>query len=167
MAPLLSPSREKQEVMGNSLRCCLSCVLPCGALDMIRIVHLDGHVEEHRGPITAGDVLKANPNHVLSKTCSQGVVRKIIILAPKSDLKRGQLYFLLPASSIPNKKKNQLIRIPSQNKNNQKQASSSGVPDCDRYLAQILSEKKFSRSDRRHGGACIWQPDLESISEDL
>ncbi|KAL2470949.1 hypothetical protein Adt_39085 [Abeliophyllum distichum] len=60
--------------MGNSLRCCLACVLPCGALDLIRIVHLNGYVEEITHPVTAGEVLKNNPNHVLSKPSCQGVV---------------------------------------------------------------------------------------------
>ncbi|GFZ19937.1 hypothetical protein Acr_28g0006420 [Actinidia rufa] len=36
--------------MGNSIRCCLACVLPCGALDLIRIVHLNGYVEELTRP---------------------------------------------------------------------------------------------------------------------
>ncbi|KAE8729076.1 putative WRKY transcription factor 33-like isoform X1 [Hibiscus syriacus] len=59
--------------MGNSLRCCLACVLPCGALDLIRIVHLNGHVEEITRSVTAGEILDANPNHVLTKPSSQGV----------------------------------------------------------------------------------------------
>ncbi|KAJ6383343.1 hypothetical protein OIU78_026762 [Salix suchowensis] len=91
--------------MGNSLRCCLACVLPCGALDLIRIVHLNGNLEEITGPITAAEVLKANPNHVLSKPSSQGVVRKILILSPESELKRGSIYFLIPSSSLPGDKK--------------------------------------------------------------
>ena len=91
--------------MGNSLRCCLACVLPCGALDLIRIVHLNGHVDEITSPMTAGEILQANPNHVLSKPCSQGVVRKILILSPESELKRGSIYFLIPDTSMPEKKK--------------------------------------------------------------
>lgn len=90
--------------MGNSLRCCLACVLPCGALDLIRIVHLNGFVEEITRQTTAGEILKAYPNHVLSKPCSQGVVRKIMILSPDSELKRGSIYFLIPDSSLPSKK---------------------------------------------------------------
>ncbi|XP_022986963.1 uncharacterized protein LOC111484543 [Cucurbita maxima] len=92
--------------MGNSLRCCLACVLPCGALDLIRIVHLNGHVEEIAHPITAGEVLKANPNHVLTKPSSQGVVRRILILSPESELKRGTIYFVIPVTSLPEKKRN-------------------------------------------------------------
>ncbi|KAI3916383.1 hypothetical protein MKW92_028989 [Papaver armeniacum] len=91
--------------MGNSLRCCLACVIPCGALDVIRIVHLNGQVEEITRTISAGEVLKANPNYVLSKPSSQGVVRKILILSPESDLKRGNIYFLIPSSSVPAEKK--------------------------------------------------------------
>lgn len=87
--------------MGNSLRCCLACVLPCGALDLIRIVHLNGYVEEISRAVTAGEILKDYPNHVLSKPCSQGMVRKILILSPDTDLKRGSIYFLIPHSSLP------------------------------------------------------------------
>ncbi|XP_040380469.1 uncharacterized protein LOC102700899 [Oryza brachyantha] len=93
--------------MGNSLRCCLACVLPCGALDLIRIVHLNGRIEEYGRPVAAGEILAANPNHVLSKPCSQGsvAVRRILIVSPDSELERGEIYFLIPASSVPEKKK--------------------------------------------------------------
>ncbi|XP_057534907.1 uncharacterized protein LOC130813165 [Amaranthus tricolor] len=89
--------------MGNSLRCCLACVLPCGALDLIRIVHLNGYVEEITRSVTAGEILQSYPNHVLSKPCSQGnyMVRKIMILSSDSELKRGSIYFLIPDSSLP------------------------------------------------------------------
>ena len=89
--------------MGNSLRCCLACVLPCGALDLIRIVHLNGYVEEITRPVTAGEILQSYPNHVLTKPCSNGnnMVGKIMILSSESKLKRGTIYFLIPDSSLP------------------------------------------------------------------
>ncbi|XP_059625229.1 uncharacterized protein LOC132268392 [Cornus florida] len=147
--------------MGNSLRCCLACVLPCGALDVIRIVHLNGYVEEITRPVTAGEILKENPNHILSKPCSQGVVRRILILSPESELKRGSIYFLIPASSLPEKKR--------AHKNPRKSSSKSKNlnADCDRYLSEITSEKKSSRRRDRSGGRVgVWRPHLESISED-
>ncbi|XP_062172547.1 uncharacterized protein LOC133878073 [Alnus glutinosa] len=146
--------------MGNSLRCCLACVLPCGALDLIRVVHLNGYVEEITGPVTAGEILKANPNHILSKPCSQGVARKILILSPDSELKRGSIYFLIPATSLPEKKK-------GANKSSKKSKKcDTDVSDSDRYLANIVSEKKSSRRDRRAGRVGVWRPHLQSISED-
>ncbi|PIA59602.1 hypothetical protein AQUCO_00400468v1 [Aquilegia coerulea] len=162
--------------MGNSLRCCLACVLPCGALDVIRIVHLNGHVEELTGPISAGEVLKANPNHVLSKPCSQGVVRRILILSPESDLKRGSIYFLIPSASILEKKRNSNNRKKS-SKNAKKSSTNTTTTtrtttaeasDSDHCLAKVLSEKKSSsRRDRRCGRNGVWKPHLESIYEDL
>lgn len=130
---------------------------------MIRIVHMNGHVEELSGPIPAGEVLKANPNHVLSKPSSQGVVRRILILSPDSDLKRGQIYFLIPASSVPEKKNKKIQRKkdPSKKKNKPEQALHR-----DHYLSETLSEKKSSRRDRRAGRVGVWRPHLESISED-
>ncbi|KAI3682514.1 hypothetical protein L1987_82546 [Smallanthus sonchifolius] len=91
--------------MGISLRCCLSCLIPCGSLDLIRIVHLNGFVEEIAHPITAGEVLSNYPNHVLSKPTSHDVVRRVLILSSNSELKRGVIYFLIPASSVPKNKR--------------------------------------------------------------
>lgn len=84
----------------SSLRCCLACVLPCGALDMIRIVHPNGWVEELTGRVTAADILRDNPNHVLTEPRSHGVsCRRILIVESGSDLKKGSIYFLVPVSS--------------------------------------------------------------------
>ncbi|KAM1341438.1 hypothetical protein EV2_006070 [Malus domestica] len=150
--------------MGNSLRCCLACVLPCGALDLIRIVHLNGYIEEISHPVTAGEILEANPNHLLSKPNSQGVVRKILILSPESELKRGSIYFLIPSSSVPEKKKKSKS---SGNKKPSKKSSKSQSDSTDRYLTEIVTEKKsMSRRDRRAGRVTVWRPHLESITED-
>ncbi|KAK8605111.1 hypothetical protein V6N13_082568 [Hibiscus sabdariffa] len=156
--------------MGNSLRCCLACVLPCGALDLIRIVHLNGYVEEITGPITAAEILKANPNHVLSKPTSQGVLRKILILSPETELRRGHIYFLIPSSSLPEKKKKSMHHKKHSNNSNSNNDNKTGTvaSDCDPYLANVkVSEKKHcSRKDRRHSRVGSWQPHLASISED-
>ncbi|KAL6901921.1 hypothetical protein ACP4OV_004797 [Aristida adscensionis] len=169
--------------MGNSLRCCLACVLPCGSFDVIRIVHLSGHIEEYTRPVTAGEVVAAHPNHVLSRPCSQGGARRILIVAPDSELERGCFYFLVPASSVPEKKK----RKPPQRQPEQKKAwpeQKKAVPPSaaagggggakvakkddggDSYLAEVLSEGKASLKRRRSGRATVWRPHLHSIVED-
>ncbi|KAJ0260038.1 hypothetical protein HA466_0062950 [Hirschfeldia incana] len=178
--------------MGNSLRCCLACVLPCGALDLIRIVHLNGHVDEITRPMTAGEILQANPNHVLSKPCSQGVVRKIMVLSPESELKRGSIYFLIPDTSLPekkttkNKKDRRRRKKPLENANDSNSdhmVSSTNNNDldltlCEKYLEDVMlssSEKncsagKENRHRRRHSRSAsvsMWRPHLDSISEDL
>ncbi|KAJ4830883.1 hypothetical protein Tsubulata_035791 [Turnera subulata] len=158
--------------MGNSLRCCLACVLPCGALDLIRVVHLNGYVEEMTGPITANEVLQANPNHVLSKPCSQGVVRKILILSPDSELKRGSIYFLIPASSLPESKKGGSSATSHKKSSKKSKKYYKCTPhhvstDCDDGHHLMMNiEKKSSRRDRRTGRVGVWRPHLESISED-
>ncbi|XP_017700773.2 uncharacterized protein LOC108511663 [Phoenix dactylifera] len=147
--------------MGNSLRCCLACVLPCGALDVVRVVHLNGQVEEYSRQVFAGEILAANPNHVLSKPCSQGVARRILILSPDSELKRGDIYFLIPASSVPEK------REKLQKK--KKQTETAAIvkpPDQKNYLAEILSETKSGHRRHRSGRVGVWRPHLESIHED-
>ncbi|THU68050.1 hypothetical protein C4D60_Mb05t31150 [Musa balbisiana] len=146
--------------MGNSLRCCLACILPCGALDVIRIVHLDGQVEEYSSrQVSAGEILAANPDHILSKPCAQGVATKILIVSPDSDLKRGHIYFLIPESALPGKERK---------KRHQKSGSTAVVQELghDSCLRPVLSEKKVRHRRRRSGQVCVWRPRLESISED-
>ncbi|XLS91267.1 hypothetical protein HN51_067275 [Arachis hypogaea] len=54
--------------MKNSIRGCISCILPCGALDVIRIVHSNGRIEELTTlTINIADVMRAHPNHILKK----------------------------------------------------------------------------------------------------
>ncbi|WCJ34811.1 hypothetical protein M5689_016096 [Euphorbia peplus] len=163
--------------MGNSLRCCLACVIPCGALDLIRIVHLNGVVEEITHPITAGEILKSNPNHVLSKPCcSQGVSRKILILSPESELKRGSIYFLIPAAaSLPENKKNKKKKSSSGHRKNisgnDQLVSSDSECESDRKV-KVLAPVSKSSSRREHhhrrSGSRIgvWRPHLQSIIED-
>lgn len=160
--------------MGNSLRCCLACVIPCGALDLIRIVHLNGYVEEITRPITAGEVLKANPNHVLSKPSSQGMVRRILILSPETELKRGSIYFLIPESSLPEKKRHArkgsigdsgINKKASRMKRNKGSDDDYSSPQL-KVTHMVSKQKKSSSRDRRKGRIEIWRPHLESILED-
>ncbi|XP_055831519.1 uncharacterized protein LOC129900548 [Solanum dulcamara] len=164
--------------MGNSLRCCLACVLPCGALDLIRIVHLNGHVEEITSPIIAYEVLKNYPNHVLSKPCSQGTMaRRILILSPESELKRGSIYFLIPASSVPDKKKSGTITstIKKSPKITTTSTTTTKISKCHvsihddrdhRDMNEPKLKKLSSHRRSKSGKVVVWRPHLTSISED-
>lgn len=159
--------------MGNSLRCCLACVLPCGALDLIRIVHLNGTVEEITRSVTAGEVLKNYPNHVLSKPCSQGVVRRILILSNSTELKRGSFYFLIPSSSVPENKRHPQQKDPKKAKKVAKVAVrdvsiGETVLPLNSSDAVVVSERKKlgHRRARRTVQAGEWRPHLESIFEE-
>ncbi|XP_038895775.1 uncharacterized protein LOC120083938 [Benincasa hispida] len=148
--------------MGNSLRNCLGCILPCGALDLIRVVHLNGHVQEFSPPLSAAEILHANPGHVLTTPSSDDhrLVRRVTILSPESHLRRGGIYFLIPADSDHRKAA--------------KKPSGAGVfPESDDLShgledVIVLKKAKPSRRDRRrsrsYGGT--WRPHLHSISED-
>ena len=152
--------------MGNSLRCCLACVLPCGALDLIRIVHITGHVEEYSRPVTAKEILEANPNHVISKPSSQGVSHRIVIVSPDAELKRGDIYFLIPASALPDKMKSRK----SQKRKSQKTSSTTKGHDIHATETETptrTEEKKEGHHHRRKNGrVATWRPHLESIYED-
>ncbi|XP_076929849.1 uncharacterized protein LOC143594412 [Bidens hawaiensis] len=165
--------------MKNTIRCCISCILPCGALDVIRIVHSNGYVEEISGTVSAAEIMKLHPKHVLKKPSSpsytdEGTVTcpKIIILPPEAELKRGKIYFLMPVppSSLPEK-----TRTKSSTTRKKKNMCNNNIVNdsennnlltnlivSDRYLTEILSEKV---KDRRRGRVGVWRPHLESISE--
>ncbi|KGN49308.1 uncharacterized protein LOC101214777 [Cucumis sativus] len=162
--------------MKNAIRCCLSCILPCGSLDVIRIVHCDGHVQEIAGSIRASDVMKANPKHVLKKpsspTSDDRVVPKIVILPPDAELQRGKIYFLMPLPPAPEKPRSKSL---SKKKKKELPLPGTGVGSgisvtnlvvSDRYLSEILSEKLTTvQKDKRRGRVGVWRPHLESISE--
>ncbi|KAE8714997.1 CBL-interacting serine/threonine-protein kinase 12-like [Hibiscus syriacus] len=171
--------------MKNTIRCCISCILPCGALDVIRIVHINGRVEEISGTIKAGDIMRAYPKHVLKKPSSsaadEGMVPKIIVVPPEADLQRGKIYFLIPLPSTPEKsrskstKKKKKDNLASNNNDNGTGAtltrttnntiSTTNLLVSDQYLSEILSEKLSTQRDRRRGRVGVWRPHLESISE--
>uniref|UniRef100_A0A0E0L3R5 DUF4228 domain-containing protein n=1 Tax=Oryza punctata TaxID=4537 RepID=A0A0E0L3R5_ORYPU len=172
--------------MGNSLRCCLACMLPCGALDVVRVVHLSGRVDEFTScPLTAADVLAAHPNHALTAAWSPGGVggapRKIVIVSPDSELKRGRIYFLIPsACSAPATDKMRNRRKSRASSAKKKRchghgnakvgsgAAASSTAEQDNYLMELLSEKPGTSHRRRRSGARagVWRPQLESIAEE-
>ncbi|OIW20203.1 hypothetical protein TanjilG_06604 [Lupinus angustifolius] len=164
--------------MRNNIRCCISCILPCGALDVIRIVHSNGHVEEISSNIKASDIMKAYPKHVLKKLSSSstlddgggggGVVPKIVVVPPDTELQRGKIYFIMPLPSQRKKKKDHSRSNSHNNNNSDRNVSVANlVASSDGYLSDILSEKKLcTQRDRRSSGrVAMWRPHLESISE--
>ncbi|KAL6198312.1 hypothetical protein ACLB2K_028104 [Fragaria x ananassa] len=164
--------------MKNAIRCCISCILPCGALDVIRVVHCNGRVEEISGSIRASDIMKAHPKHVLKKPSSSpsdhgGVVPKIVIVPPYAELQRGKIYFLMPVPSEKTTTKSTRVKKRKVEAGN-KDSSNSVVMNSiamtnllisDQYLSEILSEKVSTQRDRRRGRVGVWRPHLESICE--
>ncbi|KAG0485589.1 hypothetical protein HPP92_009668 [Vanilla planifolia] len=149
--------------MKETIRCCISCILPCGALDVVRIVHANGRVEEIGGGrrhVLAAEVMQAYPKHVLRKPpspasldhdCSSASARRRpVTLPPTAELKRGRIYFLTPVVSSPGQKPQQ---PPAPRRRRRRPASTSGD---DSGAEKLLS---------RRGRIDVWRPRLESISE--
>lgn len=121
--------------MKNTIRCCISCILPCGALDVIRIVHANGKVEEISGSVKAAEIMKIYPKHVLKKPSSSyysseggGVCPKIVVVPPDAELKRGKIYFLMPLptpSSEKNRSKSSSTTTTTRKKKTRSSSSSS------------------------------------------
>ncbi|GMH27112.1 hypothetical protein Nepgr_028955 [Nepenthes gracilis] len=174
--------------MKNTLRCCISCILPCGALDVVRIVHSNGRVEEISGTIRAAEIMKAHPKHVLKKPSSMrsdnsddGVVPRIVVVPPDAELKRGKIYFLMPvaprtekagshsrSSPSTREKRRDLHASRTNNSNGNSSAMSlTNLLVSDQYLSEILNEKISTQRERRRGRIGVWRPHLQSISETL
>ncbi|QHO08658.1 hypothetical protein HN51_067235 [Arachis hypogaea] len=82
----------------KSIRGCILCILPCGALDVIQIVHSNGRIEELTArTIKAADVMRAHPNHIIKKYSSSN----LLIVPPHADLHRGNIYLLVPLPPPP------------------------------------------------------------------
>uniref|UniRef100_A0A7N0ZY21 Uncharacterized protein n=1 Tax=Kalanchoe fedtschenkoi TaxID=63787 RepID=A0A7N0ZY21_KALFE len=179
-------------MMKKALRCCISCILPCGALDVIRIVHANGRVEEITGSVTACEVMKAYPKHVLKKPTSSiefsegGGAAAIVILPPDAQLQRGKIYFLMPVAAPAQPKSARRRRRSGGDQSGRggdddrmrpidgsstKRITSSlspsptSSPSSDQYLSEILSEKLSTQRERRRGRVGVWRPHLESICE--
>ncbi|XVF40331.1 hypothetical protein PTKIN_Ptkin01aG0105000 [Pterospermum kingtungense] len=142
--------------MKNTIRCCISCILPCGALDVIRIVHSNGRVEEISGSIKASDIMKAYPKHVLKKPSSSsddGMVPKIVIVPPDAELQRGKIYFLIPVPSTPEKtrpkstKKKRRDNLDSNNNNNNNNNNSNSNS---RSRRQHRHSRSMSNANKNH-----------------
>lgn len=151
--------------MKNTIRCCISCILPCGALDVIRIVHSNGRVQEiSAATVRAADVMRAHPKHVLKKPSSSDAA--VAVVPPDALLHRGNIYFLIPDSCSRKKKRaNPTTTSPLVAPSSTYTATAAANVNLllsDRYLTEILSEKL---STRRRGRAAVWRPHLESISE--
>ncbi|KAF0920316.1 hypothetical protein E2562_034795 [Oryza meyeriana var. granulata] len=170
--------------MGNNLRCCLAWVLPCGALDLVRIVHLSGRVDEYGRAVSAGEVLAAHPNHVLSRPCSSqlGAVGRILIVSPESELERGEIYFLIPAVSVLDAKR-RTSTGGGDGRGHHVRSKSEGSAVADRLssLGSASPETtKMMKAQRQHhhqhhqhrrrmstgSHASPWQPHLACITED-
>ncbi|CAM0955015.1 unnamed protein product [Alopecurus aequalis] len=167
--------------MGNSLRCCLACMLPCGALDVVRVVHLSGRVDEFTVPLIASDVLAAHPSHALTAAGSAGAARRIVIVSPDSELKRGRIYFLIPTTTAPELKRqkqhaghgacpaSKTKRRHGHRKSGGTVATTASTAEQDNYLRELLSEKREAGHRRRRSSSAragVWRPRLESIAEE-
>lgn len=176
--------------MKETIRCCISCILPCGALDVIRIVHASGRVEEiSRRSVVAADILQAYPKHVLRKPPSPSSFDAVgdagggppaaVVLPPNAELQRGKIYFLMPvSSSAAAAGRAPAGGSPGRRRRRKKRAEEgNGVPLedrtklllSDRYLSEILSESKAgaasTQRDARRGRVAVWRPRLQSIEE--
>ncbi|OIW14084.1 hypothetical protein TanjilG_11429 [Lupinus angustifolius] len=146
------------------IRSCISCFLPFGVFDVIRIVHSNGRIEEISGSIKASDIMNAYPNHVLMKSSSPSssalyggaaVAPNIEVVRADAELQRGKVYFLkpllLPRSNKDHtqmKKKKESRRSYSHNNSGESTMSlAKMVFSSDRYLTDMRSRKKFSTEE--------------------
>jgi hypothetical protein len=132
------------EITGNSLRCFVACAY--GALDVVRVVHLSGHVDEFSGPVAAAAVLAEHPNHTLTTAWSPSgcASKKLVIVAPDSELKHGRIYFLIPSDTLPADRRTKQ-QISSNSKKSAKRSSSGDTTRQDNYLRKLITKTPSSQ----------------------
>ncbi|KAJ4964340.1 hypothetical protein NE237_024279 [Protea cynaroides] len=78
---------------------CLSCRSLPASSDVIRVVHLSGLVEDYDHPITAGEIIGNPPKYFLCSSTENSFCSSQAF-QPDIQLQRGQIYILLPLSSL-------------------------------------------------------------------
>lgn len=148
--------------MKKAIRCFLSCILPCGSLDVIRIVHANGRVEEISGSIRASEVMKAYPKHVLKNPNAtfehsiqqkDGAQKRIVILPPDAQLERGKIYFLTPLPPVPPSKSarqsnDAKLKAAAINNNNSKKHHQM-INDDDQVEVEVGKSNKHKQKTRQ------------------
>ncbi|KAJ6363131.1 hypothetical protein OIU78_003334 [Salix suchowensis] len=80
--------------------CCLSCKSSTEFTN-IRVVHLNGYVQEFQNPVSVSQVITGqSPSKNLVFTAAQLLSTESKPLNPDAQLETGQLYFLLPYSIL-------------------------------------------------------------------
>ncbi|KAE8651930.1 hypothetical protein Csa_006329 [Cucumis sativus] len=67
-------------------------------LDSIKVVHMDGFIEEFSDPIKASKITSRNPNFFLCNSEQMLIGSCVPSLSSDENLQMGQIYFLLPLS---------------------------------------------------------------------
>jgi hypothetical protein len=79
---------------------CYSCNTPSIRKNNIRIIHLNGFVEEFDQPISANQIIGSPPKHFVCTSIQLLSSSSIPLLKGDSQLQPGQLYFMLPYSIL-------------------------------------------------------------------
>ncbi|XP_058108988.1 uncharacterized protein LOC131252115 [Magnolia sinica] len=159
--------------MGNWLRCCISCILPCGALDVVRVLHVDGRIDEYGRRVTAREVMKANPKHVLAQPICDAIVKKPSLLHPDTELQKGKIYFLIPTYTLQKdpKSESKPLKIRASTRTAPETITSRPSPPPPPLKSENVAQLERAphqpsrrRNDSRQDGI-VWKPILQSISE--
>nr|AAO23091.1 hypothetical protein [Oryza sativa Japonica Group] len=127
--------------------------------------HRAGRIDAYSHAVSAGEVLAAHPNHVLSRQClsQQEAVGRIHIVSPESKLERGEIYFLIPAASVPDAKR----RTSTGGAADAGTTPGSASPEKTRMMrAQKHHHHQYRRCMSTRSHASPLQPHLSCITED-
>ncbi|XP_021289859.1 uncharacterized protein LOC110420810 [Herrania umbratica] len=156
----------------------------CLVLDqkIIKVMKTDGKILEYQAPIKVQQVLSDFSGHALSDSFS-GFQH----LRPDAKLLRGQLYYLVPVPSPPQKGEKKKVRFSNPEVNDEQGSAGAGVVrikliiskqelhellqkekvSIHDMISQIQSKESTKRVDKSVGGDNCkgWKPVLESIDE--
>ncbi|KAK1412657.1 hypothetical protein QVD17_34081 [Tagetes erecta] len=67
---------------------------------VLKLVHPGRHVEYHRTPITAGEIMRKNPRHGITRPDFFKYPNRCALIRPESVMVPGQVFFIVPNTTI-------------------------------------------------------------------
>ncbi|GKV00332.1 hypothetical protein SLEP1_g13039 [Rubroshorea leprosula] len=140
---------------------CFSCrCRSSSVLKTIRLVHLNGYVEDFEPPISVGQVISMSPKHFVC-TAAQLLSTASLPLKPDDQLQPGSIYFLLPHSAFhadasPTDFASLVKRLTAKAKSVDPTSTSISTPG---------SLMEFPEERARSVGRRSWKPILDTIKE--
>lgn len=142
--------------------CLFSRSSPTEPLDCVRVIHVNGFVEDYAAPVTVSDVVGKPSKHVL---CSSAHLLSAgsPLLRPEDSLEPGRIYFLLPHSVFHSAESSpiDLASLVSRLTAAAKRAGPAGEPTA----VSAAAEGKTAQEQAESQGKVMWKPVLETIRE--
>ncbi|OAY46707.1 uncharacterized protein LOC110617364 [Manihot esculenta] len=153
--------------------CCFSC-RSSAELNSIRVVHLNGYVEDFESPVTVSQITGKSSEHFIC-TALQLLTTGTKPLDPQTQLQPGQIYYLFPYSTLTAeaspmdfaaivKRLNSIAKSSSCQANN-KSSRTMPILNSPATSPNRFMDPQAANWIRKSNGGRTWKPILDTIRE--